>query len=541
MRGLGTTATIVGLLLVGAPLLGAEGSNLAGHWVGVGDPWGGPVQVELEMNSTGGNATIYGEAPLSFDARVFEGGEVSEVVSSGNAASFLITLGRTRYRFQGERYGDVMSGSLEGDGPGTMLRLFRMPAFASAAATSVVGVYGDGHDRVAVTWREYGGLRAIDLKSGRGRSLFPVNERSFITGADFVGEESPRVSYRFPRNQQGDIVALVVGSGEDATTYPRRSTFDQQPFYFDAADGERLSGTLLLPPGSRPRPAVVLVHGSGPIYRTALFQRAVLFAEQGLAVLLYDKRGTGASEGTRDGDHFETLISDVKSAVAALRGHEAIDPTRVGLQGHSQAGFLIPVVAAEDPEIAFAIVVNGGGIRPGEQSLYDKGNDLLREGFSEDQRTRALDLMHRFYAYARDREGDRAELERIYLAAKAEPWFGTTDLPDLPGIPSWESPPPEMVKYASELNFDPVPFQRRMRCPVLVLLGGKDETVPPHVVSAAWRETLSAEGHAASRIEWIADANHGMRVSTNGEEHLSADYGRIQTDWLRHTLDMTQE
>ncbi len=57
MKGLGTAATIAGLLLVCVPLLGAEGSNLAGHWVGVGDPWGGPLQVELEMNFTGGNAT----------------------------------------------------------------------------------------------------------------------------------------------------------------------------------------------------------------------------------------------------------------------------------------------------------------------------------------------------------------------------------------------------------------------------------------------------------------------------------------------------
>ena len=518
---------------------GVSENGLSGQWVGSADLWGQPVLIEIEIQEETGTLNAFGEAPLSFDARVLAGGSISKIKSS-DEVRFALGVGRVTYEFEGTRVGGVLAGKLKGEGPASWLRCFRIPQLKTADLDRLVGLYeGDG-ERVLVTWREYGNLRAIDLDSGENHTLIPLNERAFLTHRQILEDDTDRPTYRFPRGESGTIVALVRGAWENPSTLERTERVIQERIRFQSG-GVELAGTLLLPPGKNSAPAVVLVHGSGPIYRTALIQRSLLFVESGLAALVYDKRGTGASQGDRQDDKFDVLIGDVQAAVRAVRRHAAVDAKRIGLQGHSQAGFLIPVVAAEDPSIAFAIVVNGGSIRPGEQSLYDKQNDLLREGFSDQEREEALSLMRRFFAYVRDREGDRATLERDYLAAKSAPWFTTTDLPDIPGIPSWDNPPTEMMAFAEQLQFDPVPYQNRMFQPVLVLLGEMDKTVPAQIIGEAWQKSLRSGGNPRSRVEVISGANHGMKLVTGptaGE--MSPCYIRLQQEWLGSLIGSDQ-
>jgi len=146
-----------------------------------------------------------------------------------------------------------------------------------------------------------------------------------------------------------------------------------------ACVGAQLAGTLDVPPGRGPFPAVVWVHGAGesarlPYDGAPLIQALV---DAGIAVLSYDKRGVGESEGEccpGDYGQFNLLAADVDSAVAALRSRPEIDPSRIGLLGASQAGWVVPLAAVRsNGRVAFTALVDAPAVATGEEDLYSQG------------------------------------------------------------------------------------------------------------------------------------------------------------------------
>src|SRR5579859_3628637 len=107
----------------------------------------------------------------------------------------------------------------------------------------------------------------------------------------------------------------------------------QEPIHF-SSDGFTLAGTLYLPAGIGPHPAVVLFHGSGPQARYEF--EGHWFAEHGVAALTYDKRGVGDSTGDFRSVPFMTLCDDGLAAIQLLKALRDIDPRRIGVWGLSQ-------------------------------------------------------------------------------------------------------------------------------------------------------------------------------------------------------------
>jgi uncharacterized protein len=152
--------------------------------------------------------------------------------------------------------------------------------------------------------------------------------------------------------------------------------YREAPVRFTCA-GAVIAGTLTLPPGAGPHRAIVFVHGSGEAGRLtwpAPLVRA--FTGAGIAVLSYDKRGVGESEGVccpGDNDHFNLLAADVDGAVNALRGRSDVDQRRIGLVGASQAGWVAPIAAVRSRgRVAFIAVADGAAVTGGEERLYSK-------------------------------------------------------------------------------------------------------------------------------------------------------------------------
>ncbi len=78
---------------------------------------------------------------------------------------------------------------------------------------------------------------------------------------------------------------------------------------------------------------------------------ATALADHGVASLRFDKRGCGRSGGEWSTAGLFTLVDDARDALSALRGHEAVDPTRIGLVGHGEGAWLALSVAAADPGV----------------------------------------------------------------------------------------------------------------------------------------------------------------------------------------------
>jgi len=191
-----------------------------------------------------------------------------------------------------------------------------------------------------------------------------------------------------------------------------------------------LAGTLDLHAGEGPFPAIVTVHGSPPLTRNDIYNLRIshFFLQHGYAVLRYDKRGAGESTGkyqgvgTEDGEAtLNDLADDALAGIQFLKNHELIDPNMIGLAGHSQAGWIIPLAASKSPDVAFMIISSGPTSSVGQEIYY---SDLTAAGTSLQE---ASDK-------ARDYEGPH--------------------------------------------GFDPIPSLREVDVPGLWLLGALDDSIP---------------------------------------------------------------
>jgi hypothetical protein len=206
------------------------------------------------------------------------------------------------------------------------------------------------------------------------------------------------VTYRFEKgdvdvkmvfNPTGQIAGLFFqnAGSENAAAYEAPAYVDRNKFTdqeVTVGSGEwALPGTLSLPVGEGPFPAVVLVHGSGPNDRDETVGANKPFrdlawglATRGIAVLRYEKR-TKENALKFTPEMVETLtvkeetIDDALAAVDLLRQREEIDPGRIYVLGHSLGGYLLPRIGAADPDIA-GLIALAGSTRPMEDLALEQ-------------------------------------------------------------------------------------------------------------------------------------------------------------------------
>jgi pimeloyl-ACP methyl ester carboxylesterase len=137
------------------------------------------------------------------------------------------------------------------------------------------------------------------------------------------------------------------------------------------SDEWALPGTLTLPKGDGPFPALVLIHGSGPNDRDETIGPQKPFADlaaglasRGVAVLRFDKRTKvyGAKMAKADITVKDEVIDDAIAAVGTLRSNPHVERNRVFVLGHSLGGMLIPRIAAAEPSAAGFVVVAGAAV-----------------------------------------------------------------------------------------------------------------------------------------------------------------------------------
>jgi dienelactone hydrolase len=180
---------------------------------------------------------------------------------------------------------------------------------------------------------------------------------------------SRNTNFRFLINSSGTVTQFVQLPGEIAwqrPAYSKPDSFTDRPV--TVGEGEwMLPGTLTVPAGSGPFPAVVLVHGSGPNDRDETVGASKMFrdlaeglASRGIVVLRYEKRtrvyGPRVAAMPRFTLHDETVEDAVKAA-ARLRTQPFVDGKRVFILGHSLGGYAAPRIAAEDTQLAGLILM----------------------------------------------------------------------------------------------------------------------------------------------------------------------------------------
>ena len=250
-----------------------------------------------------------------------------------------------------------------------------------------------------------------------------------------------------------------------------------------------LGGTLAVPIGPGPFPAVVLVPGSGYADRDSTGNAAKAFrdlawglANKGVAVLRYDKRTlTHALASARQPDFTldDELVQDALEAVALLRQRPGIDPARIFVLGTSLGGFVAPRIAERDPSLAGLI-------------LYSAPSSATRE-----EQLRLIRQRIRMVSSLDNTEAEQRWLEHMRVYAEA--------------LTASETAPPHMrvrpSYYGDRFRYRPEIAAMNVRSPLLIVHGALDPQVTRESM-IGWIQSLRERDDVVFRL--YANHDHGL-------------------------------
>jgi dipeptidyl aminopeptidase/acylaminoacyl peptidase len=257
---------------------------------------------------------------------------------------------------------------------------------------------------------------------------------------------------------------------------PDLSEVDHAEIFFENNDDNlRLSGMLILPEGQGPFPTAIIIHGSGTSRRNSVWYLSVAqhLQQQGIAVLLPDKRGSVKSEGEWLGTSFEALATDTIAAVEFVKQQQEFEYSTIGLIGMSQGGWIAPIVASKSDDVSFVVSMSGAAVTTEEQLFHEEIYNISP------------------YTYE-------------FMARLLAPLSARVLMKQDFFIPT--------------AGFDPIRYWKDVHVPVFVALGEGDENVP--VDASVQRLRDNDLDHFIIRI--YPDGGHG--IVDNETKKLNADY-----------------
>lgn len=296
-----------------------------------------------------------------------------------------------------------------------------------------------------------------------------------------------------------------------------------------AAGDITLAGRLVMPPGSREAPIVVLVHGSEDSSALRFYAEQRLLPANGVGVFVYDKRGTGDSGGQYTQD-FERLADD---AVAALAEARRLAGSRLGTRGRSfgyfgmsQGGWVAPLAATRS-DVDFLIVAYGLAVSVVDEDLEAIDLEMRLKGHGPETIAKAHEIASAGHVVIESKfTRGFAEFDAVRARYRGEPWYG-----DVRGnFTHFFLGMSEAELRAAAPRFDwntpwrrdPMPILRALEVPQYWLLGADDLDAPSAETARRLRELAAAGKPIAVRM--FAGAEHGL---TNYE--IAPDGSRVST------------
>jgi hypothetical protein len=327
---------------------------------------------------------------------------------------------------------------------------------------------------------------------------------------------------------QGIDLPLTFKRLEKPPETPKRPQEPKPPFPYTAEEvtfsnakaGVTLAGTLTIPPGKGPHPAIILISGSGPQNRDEelmghkpFLVLADYLARSGIAVLRYDDRGFGKSTGQFNTATSADFAGDAESALDYLKTRKEINAKRIGFGGHSEGGIIAPMVAARRSDVAFLVLMAATAVR-GEEILYAQGQAILKaSGAPDSMMAQQRETQRKMFEIVKA-EQNPAEAEKKLRAA-----FG--DSKAMEGqIRQVNSP---WFRYF--LTYDPAPALEQVKCPVLAINGEKDLQVLPDQNLPAIEAALKKAGNKDAEIVRLPGLNHLFQTAKTGTPQ---EYGQIE-------------
>lgn len=412
-----------------------------------------------------------------------------------------------------------------------------------------------------------GQLEATMDSPNQGAKGIPV--KSVSTNKDSIYIEMPEIQLVYkgalldPDNIKGSFTqrgqAFDLDLSKTLTLKNNRPQEPQAPFPYqeekvsfdNKAVGIKLGGTLTLPQGKGPFPAIVLVSGSGPQDRdeTLLGHKPFLvladyFTRNGYAVLRYDDRGVAQSGGTFKGATSADFTNDAWAAVRFLQSRKEINKKHIGVMGHSEGGMIAAKLAAAHKELAYIVMLAGPGLR-GDQILLQQQELIAKaSGMADATIRQSLTSNRNIYDIINSGDKDPKVTEqklRLYLSNE----FKEGRLPHEPGTPKDSVIHTYLQAVADPwmtyfIQYDPQPDLAKIKIPVLALIGAKDHQVLPEFNIPALKNAFAKGNNKKATVLELEGLNHLFQEAQTGmpqeystiEQTFSPAAMKTILDWL---------
>ncbi|OGX85485.1 hypothetical protein BEN48_01180 [Hymenobacter glacialis] len=268
-----------------------------------------------------------------------------------------------------------------------------------------------------------------------------------------------------------------------------------------------LSGMLTVPAGPGPFPAVVLVSDLGAQDRDGtvgnyhmMGSLADYLTRRGIAVLRYDDRGVGQSEGSTETATTQALVSDVQAAVNFLRARIEINISRIGVIGHGEGANVALLAAGQPLPPAFVVSLAGYGLT-GQQTLLEQQVALHK----------ASKLSPALVQAAYERKRTMYDIIRLTAPAQALSIVSNMLRQDQPALDA--SAAQAAARHLLTpwhryfLSFDPIEQLDQIRCPVLLLSGTSDLEAPADLHQTQLEKELRSFNHSTT-AKRLPGVNH---------------------------------
>lgn len=318
-------------------------------------------------------------------------------------------------------------------------------------------------------------------------------------------------------------------------------------FYNDTI---KLAGTLSIPAGESPFPGVVLLTGSGPenrdeeVYGFKIFKIiAEYLAANGIAVLRFDDRGVGESEGDYNDANTMDFADDAIAAFKFLEKQDEIDKTKCGMLGHSEGGIIATLANKKIDGIDFIVFMASTAVSGDKIINYQIRAYSEKEGLSQEFINETMRVQNMLYETVRKDSGYKNVEDEIKKLTLKEVDNMSEEQR------KYISDPEQYAAYKARMTmmqvktpwfkffttYDPAEDIKDIKCPVLVLFGGKDNQVPVELNKEPMEKALMADGDKNFETVIFPDANHLFQKAETG---MFDEYSKLPKEFVPGFLNI---
>ncbi len=306
--------------------------------------------------------------------------------------------------------------------------------------------------------------------------------------------------------------------------------------------GITLAGTLTLPEGDGPFPAIVLVTGSGPQDRDETIGAMKPFrliadglTRAGVAVLRWDDRGVGKSTGDFEKATSADFASDASAAIDYLLTRDDINADQIGLLGHSEGGIIAAILGATDKHLAFIISMAGPAVSGADVLLQQNKRILEAEDTPADVVKAQLDFLPKLFEkiQAKDAEAiHQLTYDATLAQAKLLPADKQKEIGNLEDYAKKQADNTAGTLntdwWRFFLSYNPGKDLAKTTIPALAIYGTLDTQVDADQNAPAFEAAMKEAGNTHYQVTVLPKANHLMQAATTGSP---SEYAKLKQEF----------